>query len=193
MPNQVTFLKKSSVLEPPKRILIIRSAARVFNQTLEALKTEFQNTHITVLAPESSLGSLKQDPMVDEAIALPVNGRMTILNCGKNLIHKMRSQNFDLAITLYNVEHGIGYSNIDLIAWSAKPLKIRGYNSKGKYITHSGRTIFQKMVREKTSGLWMILNVVGTIVLFTCITAGVLAEALFRKIFQRKHPKTIIE
>ena len=189
MQGQPAFLKKSSKLQKPKRILVIRSAARIFNHSVESLKNEFPNAHITVLTPESNRKNLEQDPMVDNVISMPSKHRMNLFNCGSDLRHRLRSQKFDLAVSLYNVEHGIGYSNIDLLAWSTKPREIRGYNSKGSSTLLSSMSIFQKIVCEKTSAIWIIVNIFATIMLFTCVTLGILVESLFRKIFQRKNLK----
>ena len=161
--------------------------------TLGRLKKEFPSAYITVLTPESNRKSLEQDPKLDTVIPMPTNGRMNLSNCGSDLRHKLRLKKFDLAVSLYNVEHGMGYSNIDLLAWSTKPGEIRGYNSKGAYILLSGNSIFQKIVREKTSSMWVVLNAFATVLLFTCITVGISAEALFRKIFQRKNLNQFID
>ena len=52
----------------PVNILVIRSAARVFNPTLASLKQEFPDSKVSVLAPESIAYQLSQDPMVDEVL-----------------------------------------------------------------------------------------------------------------------------
>tara|TARA_B100000686_G_C16786008_1_gene975294 strand:- start:1819 stop:2406 length:588 start_codon:yes stop_codon:yes gene_type:complete len=168
----------------PKRILVIRSAARVFGQTLELLKSEFPESHIVVLASELNCKGLEADPLVDEVKSLPPKGRISIFSCKRKVIRDLRSRKFDLAVPLYNVERGIGYSNIDLLAWSVNPKEIRGYNCKGAYVGLTGKAIFEKMVLEKTSIIWVIANFMATVVLFAFITFGVAIEWAFRKMFQ---------
>ena len=178
---------KSETQEPgtkPKRILVIRSAARVFSQTLELLKFEFPDSHIIVLASELNSKSLEADPLVDEVKSFPANRRMSVFSCKREIIRDLRSREFDLAVSLYNVERGVGYSNIDLLAWSANPKEIRGYNCKRTYVILKGKDIFEKMVLEKTSIIWMIANFMATIILFAFITVGVALEWVFRKMFQ---------
>ena len=193
MQSQTIIFEETTGLKESKRILIIRSATRVFNPTLEALKIEFPDAHITVLAPESNSAFLEKDPKVNTVISLPVKNRMGIFWCGRNLINKLRSQKFNLAVVLYNVEIGVGYSNIDLLAWFIKPDEIRGYNSKGTYSTISGKSILKKIASEKTSSIWVVINIVATMILFICITAGILAEAFFRKFFQQNNKKSLIK
>ncbi len=187
-----------SDLSPQKRkpkkksenILVIRSAARVFNQTLESLQSEFPNSQIVVLASETGREALEADPLVSEVQTIPRKKRMSVFSCGLRNIHYLRSRKFHLAVSLYNVERGLGYSNIDLLAWVVKPKSIRGYNSKGTYVVLTGRAIFEKMFREKTSGIWMIANFCATVILFGLITLGISAEWLFRKLVQNR-PETI--
>ena len=55
-------------------IFVIRSAALVFNQTLQSLKQEFPDSRITVLAPHSMEQAVGQTPLVDEVIPEPLGG-----------------------------------------------------------------------------------------------------------------------
>lgn len=169
-----------------KNILVIRSAARVFNPTLASLKQEFPGSKITVLAPESVREALLQDPLVDEVLPLKNNGRMGIFNYGLKNIGGLRACKFDLAVSLYNVEEGLGYSNVDLLAWMSNAGRVRGYNCKGSFIDLSPAAIFKKKLREGVSGIWVGFNFLATVVLFFLITLGLLGEWCFRKVFQRR-------
>ena len=56
----------------PKNILLIRSATNTFNATVKSLKSEFQNSKIAVLSPESTLEmSKKLLQCIDAIISLP--------------------------------------------------------------------------------------------------------------------------
>ena len=48
-----------------KKILVIRSATRILNQTLVSLREEFPKCHITVLGPQSAKDSMEQDEQID--------------------------------------------------------------------------------------------------------------------------------
>ncbi len=113
-------------------ILVIRSAALVFNQTLQSLKQEFPDSRITVLAPDSMEQAVRQTPLVDEVIPFRHSGRMSVFRLGSAQITQLERRRFDLAVGLYNVDHGLGYSNIDMIAWAVKARQIRGYNPQGR-------------------------------------------------------------
>jgi len=164
-------------------ILIIRSAANTLNSTINSLKKEFPDSRITVFSPESTRESLKNHPNIDAIISAgPVN-RMSIFSVKKKILQKMRYGQFDLAIALYNIDHGMGYSNIDFLAWVSGAKTIRGYNVRGTFVELSCLGILKKYFLEKTSFTWFIINVFTTIILFALITLGLLFEWSIRKIF----------
>jgi hypothetical protein len=166
----------------PVNILLIRSAARIFHSTLQALKKEFPDSTITVLAPEAMKEAAEQDPLVDEVMTLGNHRRMSVFNCGKEIRLHIRKRRFDLAVSLYNVDHGLGYSNIDRLAWASKAKEIRGYNPKGNFVRHTGSSILKKSILEKTTLVWIALNYLATGVLFFLITLGLVGEWCVRKL-----------
>ncbi len=170
-------------------ILIIRSAARVFNSCINALKEEFPDSKITILAPDTMKESLSQDPLIDDVIGIPGNGRMSLFSCGTKTLRKLQNQNFDFAISLYNVDQGLGYSNIDLLIWATKSKVLRSFNSKEKFQEFSGKDVFQKLLREKLSSFWIVLNSALTLILFLAITIGIIGEWVVRKIGGRRAEK----
>ena len=105
--------------ESQKNILVIRSATRILNQTLLSLKEEFPECRITVLAPESAREAVEQDPLIDEVLTITDQRRMSVSSYGTKNIACLRGKKFDLAVALYNIDHGLGYSNIDLLACAA--------------------------------------------------------------------------
>ena len=118
---------------PPKKIFVIRSATRILNKTLISLREEFPGCHITVLVPESAKESMEQESQVDEVLTIPDQRRISVSSYGWDNLRKLQENKFDLAIALYNIDHGLGYSNIDLLACAVKAKSVRGYNSKGTY------------------------------------------------------------
>ncbi len=168
---------------PPKNILVIRSAARILNATLESLKKEFPHSRITLLAPNTWVDSGEPHPFVDETLSLKTSGRMSILNLGMKNFRKLRRAKFDLAVSLYNIDHGLGYSNIDLLAWIIKPKQIRGYNARIAPQELNGSSLLKKILLEKSTLLLVVVNLLTTVVLFTSITLGLVCEFLFRKVF----------
>lgn len=173
-----------------KKILIIRSATRILNQTMDALKREFPKSKITIVAPYPVKESLEQDPLVDEVIPVHNNGRMTLSNIGFDAIRRMRDGKFDLAVSLYNIDHGMGYSNIDCMIWAAKAHEMRGYNVKGKHTVLTPAEIVKKVLLEKTSLAWIVANYIATAGLFALITVCICAEWCVRKLFSpRKNPQ----
>ena len=95
----------------------------------------------------------------------------------------MRRESFDIAISLYNVDHGMGYSNIDCLAWVSGAATIRGYNASGTFAEFDGWGVLRKYLLEKTSFIWLIINGLTTIILFIFITLGLLCEWTIRKMF----------
>ena len=167
----------------PKNILLIRSAAHTLNATIESLKSEFPDSKITVLAPESTRESLENHPNVDSMISVGDINRMSIFNLKSKVIRKMRCGAFDLAVSLYNIDHGMGYSNIDCLAWVSGAKDIRGYNARGTFVEFNGWGVLKKYLLEKTSFAWFLINVFTTIILFAFITLGLLCEWTIRKVF----------
>ena len=167
----------------PKQILLIRSAANTLNTTINSLKNEFPSSKITVLAHESARKNLENNPNIDAMISAGTINRMSLFSLENKVIRKIRSGQFDLAIALYNIDHGMGYSNIDFLAWLSGAKNIRGYNVRGTFIEFKGWGVFKKYFLEKTSFTWFFINAFTTIILFVFITLGFLLEWPIRKIF----------
>ncbi len=165
-----------------KNILVIRSATRILNQTLTGLKHEFPKAKITVLAPKSVAVVTAKNPMIDEVLTIGQNRRMGVLSYGWRQLKLLRQRKFDLAVSLYNIDHGLGYSNIDILVWASNAKSIRGYNAKGTYIDLTGKSILKKSFLEKTTLIWVVLNYLATGVLFAFITLGLVGEWCLRKL-----------
>jgi hypothetical protein len=175
-----------------KNILVIRSATRILNQTLKALKQEFPGAKITVLAPKSVESAVASDPLIDDVLTIADNRRMGMISFGWRQLTLLRQKKFDLAVSLYNIDHGLGYSNIDFLAWASKAKSIRGYNAKGTFVELNGKSILKKSILEKTTFIWVVLNFLATGVLFAAITLGLVGEWCLRKLFSsQKTPAKI--
>jgi len=172
--------------DQPKKILVIRSATRIFNKTLASLRKEFPGCHITVLAPQSAKESMEQDSKINEVLTIADHRRMSISNYGQENLRRLQNKKFDLAIVLYNIEHGLGYSNIDLLACAVKAKCVRGYNSKGFFSNVTLATAKKKFFLEKTSLFWLVANYTTTIFLFAIITIALIGEWFIRLPFRKK-------
>jgi len=170
----------------PKKILVIRSATRILSQTLVSLRKEFPRCHITVLGPRSAKDSMEQDKQIDEVLTIPDQRRMSVLSFGKENIRRLQEKKFDLAVSLYNIDHGLGYSNIDKLACSSHAKCIRGYNSRGTFVEINSSTARNKSFHEKTTYFWVTANYIATITLFFIITLTLIGEWFFRFFFRKK-------
>ena len=168
----------------PSNILIIRSAANILNTTIKSLKIEFPDSKITVFAPESARENIESHPNIDAMISAGTINRMSIISIKNKARQKIRHSQFDLAISLYNVDHGMGYSNIDFLAWISGAKSIRGYSVRGTFDELNGWRILKKYFLEKTSFTWFIINAITTIILFALITFGLLLEWTLRKVLK---------
>ena len=173
-----------------KNILVIRSATRIMNQTLKDLKQEFPLSRITVLAPESVREVVLKDPLVDNVLSIRNGGPMSVFSFGLGRLKNMRRDGYDMAVSLYNIDHGQGYSNIDILAWASGARELRGYSSRGTWQSFTGPKATKKMALEKTNFLWLAANSLATILLFTLITFGLIGEWCLRKLFFRKETWT---
>ncbi|KMP12200.1 hypothetical protein UZ36_01740 [Candidatus Nitromaritima sp. SCGC AAA799-C22] len=167
----------------PKNILLIRSATRIMNPTLDSLKKEFPGSKITVLAPESAREAVENHPQVDAMLSAGNTNRMSAFGLKSSTMREVRRRFFDMAVSMYNIDHGMGYSNIDFLAWTSGASTIRGYNTRGTFVELDGWSILKKYFLEKTSFVWILLNGLATVVLFICITLGMLCEWIVRKLF----------
>ena len=172
--------------ESQKNILVIRSATRILNQTLLSLKEEFPECRISVLAPESVRETIEQDPLIDEVFTITDQRRMSVSSYGTENIALLRERKFDLAVALYNIDHGLGYSNIDLLACAANSKEVRGYNSRGTFVKLNSAKAVRKSLMEKTTFFWLGINYAATALLFFIITLALIGEWGFRKLFGKK-------
>ena len=173
-------------LEKQKNVLVIRSATRILNQTLLSLKEEFPECRISVLAPESVRETIEQDPLIDEVFTITDQRRMSVSSYGTENIALLRERKFDLAVALYNIDHGLGYSNIDLLACAAHSKEVRGYNSRGTFVKMDSAKAVWKSLMEKTTFFWLGINYAATALLFFIITLALIGEWGFRKLFGKK-------
>mgnify|MGYP003958884543 CR=1 FL=1 len=132
-------------------ILVIRSATRILNQTLISLREEFPDCKITVLVPQSVQEAVAQDPLVDEVLTIPDQRRMGVSSYGKKNIVRLQEKKFDIAVSLYNIDHGLGYANIDRLAFATKAKEVRGYNPKGTFVKLDSSKVTRKSIQEKTT------------------------------------------
>ena len=176
---------------PPKKIFVIRSATRILNKTLISLREEFPGCHITVLVPESAKESMEQESQVDEVLTIPDQRRISVSSYGWDNLRKLQENKFDLAIALYNIDHGLGYSNIDLLACAVKAKSVRGYNSKGTYKEVTSSTAKKKFFLEKTTYFWVAANYAVTIILFLIITIALIGEWFVRLPFRKKQATSV--
>ncbi len=164
-----------------KKILIIRSATRILNPTLKALKEEFPDSTVTLLVPEGVEDTARRDPLVEDVLTIRQNRRMSVYSYGRDNLKKLRARNFDLTVALYNVDHGLGYSNIDALAVASGAKSVRGYNPRGAHVPLSRKSVLKKWLLERTRLFLVLLNLLATAVLFTAITLGLILEWIVRK------------
>ena len=170
-------------------ILVIRSATRILNQTLLSLREEFPDCKITVLVPQSAQEAVAQDPLVDEVLTISDQRRMGVSSYGKENIVRLREKKFDLAVSLYNIDHGLGYANIDRLACAAKAKEVRGYNPKGTFVKFDSAKVARKSIMEKTTFFWLAINYATTALLCFIITLALIGEWVVRKLFGAFSPK----
>lgn len=168
-----------------KKILIVRSAARIFDKTLDSLKSEFPNSEVTAIVPFPLLETIKNDNRINDIVPVDGKGQLSIFKINPAQRIKLKERNFDIGVSLYNYEHGLGYSNIDLINWALKIKELRGYNVNGKCTILKPKDVFLKVIQEKTNFIWIPLNWAMIFILFSIITLGIAGEWFLRKIVGR--------
>jgi len=167
------------------RILLIRSASRVLPRTLKALRREFPEASLTVLAPPSVRASLLAEPGVDTVLPLPEDRRISLGSYGWKARRALRRHRFDLAVVLYNVDHGWGYANVETLAISCGAREVRGYFPDGTFCRLDGRQVLRHALRERAAIGWVILNVLAAAAQLAVFGAAMLAEAGWRRWVRR--------
>ena len=163
-------------------IIIFRSASRIFDKTLDSIKSEFPDSKITAIVPFSFLETLKKDIRINEVIPINGNGQLSFYKISREKRADLRARKFDISVSLYNYEHGLGYSNIDFIGWAIGAKELRGYNVNGEMTPLRPKDVFIKMIQEKTNFIWLPLNWIIIFILFSVISIGMIGELIFRKI-----------
>lgn len=164
-----------------KKILIIRSASRIFDKTLESIKSEYPDSEVTAIVPLTLFEMMKKDGRINEVIPVNGKGQLSFFKINPAQRIKLKKNNFDIGVSLYNYEHGQGYSNIDFIGWALNVKELRGYNVNGDFTKLSSKDIFVKIIQEKTNFIWLPLNWAIIFILFSVITVGMVGEWIFRK------------
>ena len=134
---------------------------------------------------------MEQESQVDEVLTIPDQRRISVSSYGWDNLRNLQENKFDLAIALYNIDHGLGYSNIDLLACAVKAKSVRGYNSKGTYKEVTSSTAKKKFFLEKTTYFWVAANYAVTIILFLIITIALIGEWFVRLPFRKKQATSV--
>jgi len=92
-------------------------------------------------------------------------------------------------VSLYNIDHGLGYANIDRLACAAKAKEVRGYNPKGTFVKFDSAKAMRKSIMEKTTFFWLAINYATTALLFFIITLALIGEWGVRKLVGAFSPK----
>lgn len=168
------------------RILLIRSASRVLPKTVQALRREFPEASFTVLAPPSLHASLRAEAGVDRVLPLAENRRISFWSYGWKARRALRRHRFDLAVVLYNVDHGWGYANVEMLALSCGAREVRGYFPDGTFCRLGGRQVLRHALRERAAFGWVILNGLAAAVQLIVFGAAMGVEAAWRRWTRRE-------
>lgn len=164
------------------RILLIASASRPFTRTLANLKKEFPEALVTVLAPPNLLQGLRQDPRIEALLALPAGRRVSWFSFGPLKRQDLRRRKFDMAVCLYNTEHGLGYANINFLAWCTGASTIRGYFPDGSFHRMTLSKIIRRYAKERLAWGWVGLNLAAALVQLTVFGLAMILEAACRRL-----------
>ncbi len=167
-----------------KKILIARSAARIFDRTIDSLKSEFSDSEITAIVPPSLLEVIKKDHRINEVISINRKGQMSIFKINSALKSKLKEKKFDIGVSLYNYEGGLGYCNIELMLYALNVKELRSYNVNGDKTIIKPKNLLAKLIKEKTNFIWIPINWIMIFLLFSIITTGILSEWIFRKMVE---------
>lgn len=148
-----------------KRILLIRSSAKLFPLVLEEVKKIWPLADITVLATQG-VDTSAVAGLFNEKMELPDVGGFSASHSG--WVRSVFSQkSFDLAVVLYNSQQGYSYSNIDACALASGARHVVSVNINKEVGEVTAHTLLMKRFHQIFDKVWSVINVV-----LLCIVLG---------------------
>ena len=144
------------------KILIIRSATHNFQEAVDYFRGLYPGAEISVLISGEFSRSLKKDKRIQEIYSSSHKGHFGLFKLKKGLRNRLKKKNYDMVVTLYNNDTGIGYINVDAMALFLNGAYQMAYNNKNECCVVSRMEIAKRFLREGLSNIFSLFSSISS-------------------------------
>lgn len=169
------------------KILIVRSATHNFQRAIDYFKGLHPEAEISVLAPEEFSHSLKEDKRIKEVHSSSHKGHFGLFNLKKEMRDRLRKKNYDMVVTLYNNDSGIGYLNVDMMAFILNGAYQMAYNNRDECFIVSKMDIAKRFLKEGLNNIFSLFSIAIFSIIFAVIALSVVLTDGIRSLYRFHH------
>lgn len=160
------------------KALIIHSSSKILNYSISYLKE--QNYTIDILTNSEKIKKENFGNRVANIIyfSMPKYDIKFFKN------NKEKLYGYDLICVLYNIKKGIGYSNVDKLAFALKPKKIIGIDINKNIYNIDEKFLKEKIKKEKKNLLLSLINKLLTIIILIILLISITITDCIFKIYK---------
>lgn len=155
------------------KILIIRSATHNFQEAVDYFRGLYPEAEISVLVPEELFHSLKEDERIKEVYSSSHKGHFGLFKLRKEVRNRLQKKNYDMVVTLYNNNNGIGYLNVDIMALFLNGAYQMAYNNKNECFIVSKKDIAKRFLKEGVNNVFSLFSITIFSMMFAVIALSV--------------------
>ena len=170
-------------LDSIQKILIIRSATHIFHRAVDFFKGFYPQAEISVLTPQEFAPQLKKDSRITEVFSSVHKGHFTLLKLSNDFKKKIKRRRYDMVVSLYNNENGMGYLNVDLTVLFFRTRYQMAYNSKGECFLVTKRYLAKKFFTETINKFSCVFSIFIFSIVFVLITITVVITDCVRRLY----------
>lgn len=170
-------------LDSIQKILIIRSATHIFHKAVNFLKDLYPEAEISVLTPSDFAPQLKRDARITEVFSSLHKGHFSLFKLSRDIKDKIKNRRYDLVVTLYNNDSGMGYLNVDLITLYFRSKYIMAFNNINECFFVTENYIAKKFFMETINKFSCVFSIFIFSIVFVIITITLLTTDCVRKFY----------
>lgn len=150
------MFKQYSRLDP-KRILVVRSSAKLFPAVCTSLRDTFPAAEIDVLTNAEALPESSLAEMITTVYRSATTGHFLFRDV-KVFKKEVALKEYSLAIVLYNSRKGLSYLNIDSFAFASGAAKVLAVNIDGDIFEITRLVYLHKWLHRIGACVWVGIN-----------------------------------
>jgi hypothetical protein len=166
------------IADTAKRILIVRSSAKLFPVVLEDIHAHHPGLEIDVLTNLSDLPEVSLKSRIKNVLHTRTLNKFLYKDL-KDFKEKVRGVSYDYAVVLYNSRKGSSYVNIDSYAFVSRATKVITFNIDKKICELSRGAYLLKWVHRLGAFIWVGVNACLLHVVLCMIVCGLFISQPF--------------